>query len=527
MAGICSLVLLTLFVATSSSNDLLKEAASVNDALFVDDQCAAGDSDCALNALQMKGQLKTAAAEAADDDFEAQAYADADAEADADYGADVANEEYYDDEAGANSSDELEGSCHSYGCHGGFKSWRRCQCTENCERYGNCCHDYHATCARGAPQAVSISHPGVHSNFQGCFAIPQEYKLAWSAEGENFLDSFTFMTVDETHGAQQYLTKEEAIRAGIAVSTARSTQLRVGKVIPSTAPNAAHKRESVMLHSNFAWKPEEGMLVVMKYNHVPYGAGVWPAFWLMNSDEIWPNGGEFDIMEYANDEVGKITFHTNRNCFLDQRKLGMCMRGKPIGRNSGPMNCNTNYFKNLLGCRPRQIQRSGEWYAKNPGVLAAAWDENGVTVYHIPKYEIPHDLKNDVPKPETWSRFVVAYLPFNKRTCAKVAKKQEIVLNTALCGDWAGNAWFRSPAARRTGVTHGCRAILSNPNHDCCTRFVTEDTHRVNGYFNHRAYFDIEYMKVYTPSGKDKPQLNSGTYERGGVPLTDQPGLGR
>lgn len=30
-----------------------------------------------------------------------------------------------------------------------------------------------------------------------------------------------------------------------------------------------------------------GMLVVMKYNHVPYGASIWPAFWLMNSDNVW------------------------------------------------------------------------------------------------------------------------------------------------------------------------------------------------------------------------------------------------
>ena len=60
----------------------------------------------------------------------------------------------------------------------------------------------------------------------------------------------------------------------------------------------------VMIHSNYAWAPStggcdkavdlyhkktpvEGMLVVMKYNHVPYGASIWPAFWLMNSDNVW------------------------------------------------------------------------------------------------------------------------------------------------------------------------------------------------------------------------------------------------
>ena len=29
------------------------------------------------------------------------------------------------------------------------------------------------------------------------------------------------------------------------------------------------------------------------------------------------------------------------------------------------------------------------------------------------------------------------------------------MLNIALCGDWAGNGWFRSGEARGTGFTHG------------------------------------------------------------------------
>ena len=92
-------------------------------------------------------------------------------------------------------------------------------------------------------------------------------------------------------------------------------------------------------------------------------------------------------------------------------KLGICMRGKHMG-GPGPSNCNTwpscmeicqvlrcftmveiiyrfggqsrrcrsgqwllaetwflrNYWKNLLGCRPRQVQKTGHWYATNPGL---------------------------------------------------------------------------------------------------------------------------------------------------------------
>jgi len=39
---------------------------------------------------------------------------------------------------------------------------------------------------------------------------------------------------------------------------------------------------------------------------LPYGKGIWPAFWLLGDDnngtEIWPQIGEIDIMEYLGDE---------------------------------------------------------------------------------------------------------------------------------------------------------------------------------------------------------------------------------
>lgn len=43
---------------------------------------------------------------------------------------------------------------------------------------------------------------------------------------------------------------------------------------------------------------------------LPYGKGIWPAFWLLGDDnngsEIWPNIGEIDIMEYVGSEPTKV-----------------------------------------------------------------------------------------------------------------------------------------------------------------------------------------------------------------------------
>jgi len=43
---------------------------------------------------------------------------------------------------------------------------------------------------------------------------------------------------------------------------------------------------------------------------LPYGQGIWPAFWLLGDDsngtEIWPQIGEIDIMEYVGDEPTRM-----------------------------------------------------------------------------------------------------------------------------------------------------------------------------------------------------------------------------
>lgn len=43
---------------------------------------------------------------------------------------------------------------------------------------------------------------------------------------------------------------------------------------------------------------------------LPYGKGIWPAFWLLGDDnngtEIWPQIGEIDIMEYLGDKPSEV-----------------------------------------------------------------------------------------------------------------------------------------------------------------------------------------------------------------------------
>lgn len=468
-----------------------------DEALLRDDQCAAVTEDCALNALQRQGKK-------------------------------AAKSVHRGTESSSASRQPWSESCAVYGCNErfwGYLADASCRCDVQCSKYGSCCADYVTTCRPSytfgpvAPNQPTGPGPFPPSpTLPQCFALPKTYSLAFRAQGKTFFDGFTFVTNDDTHGAQRYLSKDEAIRSGIASASDRGVMLRLGQVVANVDPIAPYKRQSVNLHSNFAWSPTEGFLVVMKYKHIPYGASIWPAFWLMNSDVVWPAGGEFDIMEYANDETSKFSFHTDKSCFLDQVKMNSCIYGRMVGE-AGSTNCKTNYFQNLMGCRPPHIERTGEWYAKTPGVIAAVWADSAITVYHIPESRIPVDLATDSPRPFTWDEFVIAYLPFSKDSCQDVARPQEVVINIALCGDWAGNTWLKSPLAYATGVTSGCSESLSVPKDDCCSKFATDNSPGTNDYFQRQGFFDIDYVKVFTPEGHSKQPLMSGTYRRGGAPM--------
>mmetsp|Transcript_85164 Transcript_85164/g.150673 ORF Transcript_85164/g.150673 Transcript_85164/m.150673 type:complete len:538 (-) Transcript_85164:99-1712(-) len=351
--------------------------------------------------------------------------------------------------------------------------------------------------------------PFVAEEAEGCGHLHDRYQLAWAAEGETFFDDWMFLTKSETRGAEWYLNKSEAFQNGVAFTSKAGTILRVGEQVHP------FKRRSVMLHSAQAFRPDKGFVLVMKYKHVPYGPGLWPAFWLVNSDLHWPDGGELDVLEYANDETAKLTFHTDKNCSINMAKVEQCDSKM---RNINPANipsCYTNYTANKNGCMPPQVRKNGEWYAKNPGAVALVWDASGVSSYHIPEAEIPLDLSYEKPTPNEWrDEWRMSYMPFEAASCVNIAKPMEIVLNIALCGDWAGNTFYDCLECRETGfVPNYCvPGHVTEPATDCCTIYMSNPS--AEEPLKTKGFFDIDYVKVFTPEGMVLPKLASGTYRK-------------
>jgi len=334
----------------------------------------------------------------------------------------------------------------------------------------------------------------------GCYDHGQkQYMLDVVANGSAFFDVFDFIAgLGSTHGAEQYVSRDDALNKSLAQAYESHAIIKVGN------KDWMYKRQSVKVQTKKSWTY---FLAAMHFTHTPYGCSTWPGFWMMSTAAgvQWPNGGELDIMEYANDVAAGSSMHVGDQ---DKCQLNSTLLNKPScpqfhDFDSPNYDCVTSYFgsSRKLGCAPNSVIKPGVVWSGQPGVIAAEWTESYVKVFFIPEASIPLDLVADEPKPDTWDQWVISYFPLasseklNPGSCPspeKVLTQQALVLNIALCGDWAGGEWTPNCEA----MTSNCKAgDIWHPADDCCTRFIWNSTN--DDYFAQNAYFNISWLKVY------------------------------
>lgn len=328
------------------------------------------------------------------------------------------------------------------------------------------------------------------------------YRVDWQATGSDFFRDFDFKTHSHTNGATRYLGREEAQGSGVIEAHDTHAIMRVGNLSDQFHRHSAH------ISTKKRWKH---FLAAFRFSHVPFGPGVWPAFW-MNGEGHWPDGGEVDILEYANAESGKVSMHTGKSnkCDLHAEEVNKCKRMPDM--NEMDYNCYTWYRPEdpLLGCGPTEpgAYRNGEAWSKTPGVVAVEWTEEFVKVFFIPEDKIPGDLLLDQPQPNTWDEWVISFFPFassEKRQPGSCKKDpltpQQLIINIELCGDWAGYTF--EPDRRLPQFEQWKRKIKNEEctrhhwvsHDDCCSNYLAEPE---NGDFlREHAYFNISWLKVY------------------------------
>ena len=282
---------------------------------------------------------------------------------------------------------------------------------------------------------------------------------------------------DPTQGYVNYGAWDELIK------------VNAGKFIVNAGNVKGGKRKMIRMYSRKAYN--DGLFVI-KADHIPEGNGVWPAFWLTSKNKKWACGGEIDIIEGINSidpssSRNSSTLHTNDGS-------GVCKQDGVIRIS----NVNCSYTGNgtidySCGCGGHEACPYGGCGVKlnsqssfgqgfnnsGGGIYATELTKDGIiTIWFFPKDKEPLDLKdpNSTPDPSAWpdSDNVIK---FNK--CKDNFKNLEMVLNTDLCGTWAGSK-FINESTKAKGIP-------------ACQEYI--DTQDLS-----KAYWSIDYIKVFQKS---------------------------
>ncbi|GJN90638.1 hypothetical protein Rhopal_003650-T1 [Rhodotorula paludigena] len=300
--------------------------------------------------------------------------------------------------------------------------------------------------------------------------LPSSVQAAYSLQelwaGDDFFDGWRFWGNRDnlTNGATYYVAADEA--QDVAYTNAGGNVVIKVDNTSQLAPNGL--RNSVRITTERAF--DIGHLFVMDALHLPYGCSVWPAFW--THAVSWPSGGECDIVEGVNlQEANGVALHSVAGCFAADGT------GVPTGELTAT-NCDHTVNANQ-GCTfedTRNASYGPEFAQGGGGVYAMELSSEAISVWFFPRNEVPADLRDSStsPDPTTWGR-PVAYYASSGCNINQFFAPQQITINIALCGDWAGQPGVFSPVCG-TGT---CAEYVADPSH-----FDT-------------AYFEIASVRVY------------------------------
>lgn len=198
----------------------------------------------------------------------------------------------------------------------------------------------------------------------------------------------------------------------------------------------------------------------------------------------WPNNGEIDIIEYANNQYNDLTtLHTSNGCDQDSEDTSLFTGTWATGADgvTASSDCSVyaadQYSNQGCGIYGDNRQPVGDAFnSQKGGVYAVEWVvDNYIRAFFFPRSSIPQDLLDNVPQPDTWET-PYARFELGDTVCpSQHFKNNQIVFDTTFCGDWAGATF---PSA--------CTTSLS------CTDYV-----KYNPSDFQQAYWLLNYVKVF------------------------------
>ncbi|KAI7265585.1 hypothetical protein KC343_g3804, partial [Hortaea werneckii] len=136
------------------------------------------------------------------------------------------------------------------------------------------------------------------------------YQLVDDYQPSIFFSKFNFYSsYDPTYGHVKYVTKDVAWQNGYVQE---GDQAVMSVDTTNTWPRGGDGRPATRIISNNAYTYG---LFILDLEHMPWGCGTWPAYWLLGPD--WATNGEIDIIEGVNTGMSNsISMHTEAGCTI-------------------------------------------------------------------------------------------------------------------------------------------------------------------------------------------------------------------
>ncbi|KAI5841229.1 putative endo-1,3(4)-beta-glucanase [Tricharina praecox] len=299
--------------------------------------------------------------------------------------------------------------------------------------------------------------------------VAEQYTtLVLDANPNNFFDHFDFRTDEPTSGHVQYQTRPDAEKMGLIQQRPDQGYVYMGVDHWARAPDG---RPSVRVESKMLFTHG---LFLLDVDHMPYGCGVWPAFWTYGLTSPWPELGEIDIIENVhNARNNSQTIHVSPGDCSCQ--FVPAAHDQMTGWTKTPYCTLQKSAQYLMTFDPRE-----ESYGRpgwKGGVYAMEWTDKRVRTWFFPRDDVPCDVNQGTPNPETWGTPV---LSVDTQCGMNKMKDHTVVINTTFCGMWAGKKEIWEQES-------GCGHLA-----DTCEDYVTDNPEAFG-----EAYWKIRSVKVW------------------------------
>lgn len=299
-------------------------------------------------------------------------------------------------------------------------------------------------------------------------ALGANYTLVQDYSGSGFFSGWDFYGHYDnlTNGDTTYVDQTNSSSLAYVDSNGRA----IVKVDNTTFVPYNEKRNSVRITTKDYF--EVGTIWVIDAAHLPWGCSVWPSIWTKGNN--WPDNGEIDIIEGVNRMTyNQMALHTQEGCTA---ATGVTQTGQ-----AGSSNCTEGAGCTVIEKTPNSY--GPDFNDNGGGVWATQFDVTGIYIWYWGRANIPASITTatDSIDISTWGTPSAAY-PSSSCDIPKFFGAQQLVLNIALCGDWAGVASVYQSTCGGSGAADQCyiNNVINNGTSDYA-----------------QAYFELNYIRAF------------------------------